>query len=277
MLQERRQAALSEIERECSEELTRETSRMQKSLCESRMRRMEGLREEKEREAEAAEAEIRLRSELELAREIAALRAECRADVERAGVAMAENEEAEARPMLEAACKRMTRRVKERVAEADSACSKSRHELVQALRTEWKDMLAIRRPHEMATNHVCSSNDTLRSAHLESNELAPTCLRCVELERRLATVQGEDASLRGAVADLRRRLDELKASANSGHVAPRVPPRKILSKSTADAQIQTLDAGETDIKVRGACTSSHGLLCALCVETTSCISSCAKV
>jgi hypothetical protein len=221
---------------------------------------MEALREEKEREAEAAEAEVGLRSELELAREIAALRAECSADVQRAGVAMAENEEAEARPMLEAAYERMTRRVKERVAEADAACRKSRQELVQALRNEWKEMLTARRPHEMtgaAAQMRSSLSDVSTSSHLESTGRgahAPACLRCAELEARLATVQGEDASLRGAVADLRRRLDELKASANTGggHVAPRVPPRKTPTKATVDAQVQTFDAGETDAKVRGS-------------------------
>ncbi len=255
MLQERRHAALSDVERKCSEELSREMSRMQKSLREARERRVERLRDEKEREAEAAEAEARLRSELELAREIAALRAECAADVERAGVVLAEREEGEARPMLEAAFERMTRRVRERAAEAEATSTRGREELLQALRAEWKEMLATRRPFETAMKRA--SDAALLGGHHEAGTHSTremVCPRCAELEKKLADVQSEDASLRGAVADLRRRLEDLKASSAAGIVAPRVPPRK--NQARVDAQVQTTDAVGMDTAVRACCLMS---------------------
>eukprot|EP00960_Hanusia_phi_P078406 768814-Hanusia_phi.AAC.1 len=140
-LLERRESVLQEVERECEEELKRESGRMHDAFLSSKRERIDALVEEHRIEEERQQQEQVLRGELELSREVNALKEECKADVERMKLLMRERFSDELRRICTKAKIRNFAKSFEVQGGRSNALEQKGESMANRLRQEWKEEL----------------------------------------------------------------------------------------------------------------------------------------
>ena len=197
-MSEKRETLLKTVERECEEEMKTETEKMQVLFAASRDERVRTLTAQLHNDTQEHVQQKQLRTELELAREVNALRAECVADMERCRALVEGRNSAAAQKLISLMRLKHRTEADALLTTGDRAARKHKDAVLQELRDEWLRVRGLldAAAAEMAAGGAvkareCSENDD----RILSTALQQALRQVEEVQGLLGVVVQEAASL----------------------------------------------------------------------------------